>query len=384
MTWLLELFDGVDLPDELVEKLRSLESQFEILESQNVVLKLENEKLKAQADAQERESKKTKTFPNQDTLNDVKTTILRIIARSEHCRFEHIEDALKGIHETQGEGPILTARLRHYLDELDAQQYIRHERGQNTYALNRWGRKYLEDNQLWPSSDTVTESGKRDSLEQPRNVVSQNERIAEAVEGQLEIMRLALEPRLRIAEVKAEGFEIGQIPVFILSLLNDGATDARDVAIHLSSQIGDKNPSGVRRNREQIITIPAHAMERVFVRWTGALTQEQIDQVNNGTPLQVSGYFKQTNTEPVPFCYKYHPWTGERPDGVPQFVPCDFDPTLDIFVTIPPAHLSVSTQATTVIVGQAALPKTSEPDEEAKPSNVGDQHEAGRNLQAKD
>jgi GH18 family chitinase len=40
----------------------------------------------------------------------------------------------------------------------------------------------------------------------------------------------------------------------------------------------------------------------------------------------VSGYFRQGNEDRKEFCYLYYPWnSGERPDGVDQFYPCDFN-----------------------------------------------------------
>jgi hypothetical protein len=152
-----------------------------------------------------------------------------------------------------------------------------------------------------------------------------------AMQETLKIERAKISPRLRVDEVRAVGFEIGQSPAFMVSLVNEGATEAQDVALYVEAERG-----GVRAywRGEQIVTVPAKDRRMYPIRWSAVLTQEVIDAYNNVEPwLKVFGYFKYKDIE-QPFCYQYYPWIGKRPAEVPYFVPCDFDPRTDINITL--------------------------------------------------
>ena len=48
MTWITDAFKGINLTAEAAEKLTAMESQFKVLQRENVKLKLENQKLRAE------------------------------------------------------------------------------------------------------------------------------------------------------------------------------------------------------------------------------------------------------------------------------------------------------------------------------------------------
>ena len=61
-----------------------------------------------------------------------------------------------------------------------------------------------------------------------------------------------------------------------------------------------------------------------------------IDGFNQSQPLKVEGTITHSslnNGNPVQYCYKYVPWSGERPEGLPQFVTCDFEMRTTILVS---------------------------------------------------
>jgi hypothetical protein len=176
-----------------------------------------------------------------------------------------------------------------------------------------------------------------DSLNETRRMAAQNERAVAAVQGQcvaaqeqLEIMRMALEPRLRVTGVRVENFKPGHEPVFLVSIINDSLSDANDVAFYMSFETDD----GVETSwqGEQVVTVPAKGMRNFPIHWRTSLTDERFysfNRLSSPVSLQVSGYFRQGNGESREFCYRYYPWySGERPDGLDQFFPCDFNSRL--------------------------------------------------------
>jgi hypothetical protein len=161
-------------------------------------------------------------------------------------------------------------------------------------------------------------------------IYSQQKRL---MQSQLDVMSIAIRPRLRVASVKVKDFEEGKSPVFVMSLVNEGATEANDVAIFMQVRIGPGDADGAKWGGEQIVTIPANGRENYFVPLPRPLSEEDIYGFNNTVRLEVSGYYRQTDAVDVPFCYKYYPWHGERPRGVSQFIACDFDPSLTVQVS---------------------------------------------------
>src|ERR1700754_2474103 len=160
-----------------------------------------------------------------------------------------------------------------------------------------------------------------------RNLMLQQSR---DTQNALEMERAKIAPRLRIDEVKVAGFEIGQSPAFIVSLVNEGATEAQDVALYVQAKGGRIR---AKWRSEQIVTIPANDRRMYPIRWTPVLNQETIDAYNDEPRLKVFGYFRYKSIEQS-FCYHYYPWIGKRPAEVPYFVACDFDVSNDVAITL--------------------------------------------------
>jgi hypothetical protein len=187
----------------------------------------------------------------------------------------------------------------------------------------------------------------------------------EIMHRQVQIMGIAVEPRLRIANVRATNFAVGGLPVFIVSLINEGAIEARDVTIKLQLQKGDAPP--IFWTRQQNVTIPANGREDYPVRWPSVLRREDIDGFNDNVALRVLGHFIHENTT-VEFCYRYYPWPfGNRPDGLPQFFPCGFDPGL----TVPLEAIAGTFALTGAAVGVATI-KAEQSQEQGKQPNEAD------------
>jgi len=143
-------------------------------------------------------------------------------------------------------------------------------------------------------------------------------------QGQLRVMSVAINPRLRITNVETTSFEVGKTPVFIVTLSNEGATDAQDVAMYLKAE---SDPgTGTNWQKEQVVTIPAHGKREYFIRLSGPLAQDLIDAVNDGKKtLKVMGSYQYAEGKAVGFCYKFWPWpfAEPRPERLPYFIPCD-------------------------------------------------------------
>jgi hypothetical protein len=129
----------------------------------------------------------------------------------------------------------------------------------------------------------------------------------------------ATSARLFIDGVHAANFESGQEPVFFLRVGNTGAVPAEDVRVSIEidhlhggvKQIADWNsmliPANNHRDyplRASFILPEIRELETWGLKITGTVTHRD-------------------NT--IPYCFKYHHWQGPRPDGLPLFVPCDFD-----------------------------------------------------------
>jgi hypothetical protein len=145
---------------------------------------------------------------------------------------------------------------------------------------------------------------------------------------------LATNPRLRIEGVRAEGLKHGGRPVFIVTLVNDGRAPAENVEVHMrvEGETSDTDTIGHKMRKPQLITVPADSKKKFWIVWKSALHQQEVDRFNLGGHLNVSGYFKYGNKAEEKFSYRYFPWSGaeERPEGIDQFIPSDFDPSLTI------------------------------------------------------
>lgn len=214
-----------------------------------------------------------------------------------------------------------------------------------------------------------------DQLEAMQAQVRTSERQADlmrdtltATQRQVEIMGIAIDPRLRITNVSVEDLEVGKEPVFIVSIMNDGATDAKDVLLNISVEMKDVMTDegrghGKEWSNPQVVTIPARQEQHYFVPWNSALKREDIDAIETKSiSIKVSGYFKLGDCGQTEFCYMYYPWKGNRPDRVSQFIACDFDPALTTLITVT-AYLTPTGELTAHI--------KREKEEEEKPDEGG-------------
>jgi hypothetical protein len=132
------------------------------------------------------------------------------------------------------------------------------------------------------------------------------------------------EPRLHIDCVRAANFKYGQSPVFFVRVINSGIITAENVMIGMEAAIDPGKI--VRYQKDQVIAIPADGSRECFIRSEMVLDQNRLAAYDNGDiPLRISGYVKWSG-KTAEYCYKYNPWpSGNRPKGVPVFVPCDFE-----------------------------------------------------------
>jgi hypothetical protein len=150
-------------------------------------------------------------------------------------------------------------------------------------------------------------------------------RQADIMERQWQATQDDIRPRLRIADVKAVGLGAGQTAAFVVSLVNEGATEARDVELQMEVRSG---LSKVTWPTGQILTVPANGRQEYPFPWNSPLTQQDLNGTALFEPYEVAGYFKHGKGEVQPFCYRYYLWDGPRPEGIPQFLLCNFDPAI--------------------------------------------------------
>ncbi len=84
-------------------------------------------------------------------------------------------------------------------------------------------------------------------------------------------------------------------------------------------------------------------------------TGKQIDKLtglNQGTvQMRISGYVKR-DKETIDYCYKYNPWPSDnRPQGLPRFVPCDFDTSVNVDIEVNAATMTFSGDVSAIKVG---------------------------------
>ena len=168
-----------------------------------------------------------------------------------------------------------------------------------------------------------------------------------ASQSQVDLMQRQMEPSLHIEFVRSAAFEDGQEPVFFVKLINSGMLAAEKVAIrvHAETDIGRT----IGYVNDQVITIPAHDSRECFLRSGMTLDRNQIAAYNNGTiALRISGQIKWSG-KTAQYCYKYNPWpSGNRPEGVPVFVPCDFETGVNTAIKIEAAMPKMSAGLTAV------------------------------------
>ena len=158
-------------------------------------------------------------------------------------------------------------------------------------------------------------------------------RTLKAIERQANLMA----GRVHVDSVRAVNLEIGKVPVIFVKIRNSGMVAAE---VFVSARA--EHPGGaVELKKDQRIVIPANDWRESFLPTSIILTEDLLNKLNGGEGvLRVSGNVKW-NQETMQYCYKYFAWTyGDRPDGVPSFVPCDFEPGLAIEASGKSAGLS--------------------------------------------
>jgi hypothetical protein len=149
-------------------------------------------------------------------------------------------------------------------------------------------------------------------------------------------LNLTTSPRVYIAGVRVEGLKHGEWPVFFVTLANDGNGPAKDVEINLrvEGETNAENIAGHKWSRPQRVTIQANSQRDFFVTWTHALHEQGVERFESAKAgLLVMGHFTHAKQR-QDFKYRYYPWpgTGQRPEGVPQFIPVDFDPGTTVLI----------------------------------------------------
>jgi hypothetical protein len=153
-------------------------------------------------------------------------------------------------------------------------------------------------------------------------------------------IRAAASPRLHVDGIRFTGLVAGSRPVFFVRVGNSGPSDAYKVAVSIGALY---QGGGGKAGAPQTMTIPAHSSREFFVRWQNALTTAVRDDILGGSSkLCVKVAVEYGDGEPHKHCYQYHPWEGDRPPGVPDFVPCDLDSQLGGFTTGRTARLAVA------------------------------------------
>ncbi len=159
----------------------------------------------------------------------------------------------------------------------------------------------------------------------------------DSMQDALRIERAKIAPRVRVAEVRVENFQEGKQPAFIVILVNDGATDARDVSIHMRVRLREGDKLALKWKTPTVETIAANQHKVYFLPWKTPLTQDYINEVEaRKVPMEVEVTFQVDKSPRQKLCYRYYPWNdGERPEGIPQFLSCDFDTRLVTVVKSP-------------------------------------------------
>jgi hypothetical protein len=165
---------------------------------------------------------------------------------------------------------------------------------------------------------------------------------------QVRIMRsqfdLSTMPRIYIDGVTATNFEPRKEPVFFLMIGNAGPVPAEEVHVFLEIE---HNNGSTRPGGTNAVLVPANGYRRYDFRSSFKLPAE-LNELE-GWNLRVKGtvsYADQT----IPFCYKYNHWpSGERPDGVSLFVPCDFDNRRHVTVRVMAGSITARGTVATVV-----------------------------------
>jgi hypothetical protein len=221
--------------------------------------------------------------------------------------------------------------------------------------------------------EAVTLTGKQADAAQGQLVavqgqLSEMEAQSHTSQQLLNLQAAISDPRLRVS-VHAEDFAPDKKPIFIVTINNDGLIAATNVAFKMVVKW-----LGREERLKDVFDVPAKDTEIQHLVSNGVLTDLQFKSFNESAPLIVEGtlsyfpYQRKDGDPPQPFCYKYHPWKGDRPEGIPQFIRCERATTVDLAVQIEGARLTLTPGDVTVRIEPVA-PDDISPDEEIGPDN---------------
>ncbi len=156
-------------------------------------------------------------------------------------------------------------------------------------------------------------------------------------------------------------FKAGQSPIFITTIANEGLIDATGVELHIGVRMGEEKE--FNWIEPQTVMIPARGRESYPIVSGAILNEKLIEGFNTDVPIEVKvqvKYFPGSPNEPKESCYRYLPWRGDRPDDVPEFVPCDFKPHLNVVVHLKGAEIKIPQGTVRGVVGRVVQPPPAE------------------------
>jgi hypothetical protein len=136
-----------------------------------------------------------------------------------------------------------------------------------------------------------------------------------------------MEGGLYVDGVRMIKFEEYKNPICFVKIANSGPFP-KTVSIAMNLRLANQI---THYRHDQAITIPAHGSHEAFILSRRSFHLGDVPKVECGIiPLRVYGHIR-TQKETVEYCYKYTQWSdgtqphGTRPQGLPDFVTCDFD-----------------------------------------------------------
>jgi len=205
----------------------------------------------------------------------------------------------------------------------------------------------------------------QDSVDRTDTIIAKMQGQLDVMTDALEIERAKTEPRLQITNVRAVNLRVEESPIFLLSIKNVGELDAEETLINLRVSFGrsvdSEGTMAQKLPAPQTVTIPAGQEHTYAIPWDGPITREHAERLDN---VRVSGFIKPNGKNEREFCYRYYAIRGDRAQGMPEFVPCDFDTRLTKVVTAGSARLKLEAFPPTVITTDAQKQSEDEDDEE--------------------
>lgn len=156
---------------------------------------------------------------------------------------------------------------------------------------------------------------------------------------------------LHVDGVRVIDLKEGRQPIFFVKIVNSGPTAVKDVSIGVKV-VFEKVGTAEYKSANTVV-IPARGAYELPFPSSLVLKEEVLNALEKGeTPLRVSGHVKWPK-ETIEYRYKYYSWPfGERPEGLPYFLPCDFDTSRNLGVSAAPVHAKLSVAAKAALAAQ--------------------------------